>query len=220
MFTSPTKAFAAVKEKPVYVLPMILTLLGVAAITGGYYAKVDIAWLQDQMATAAHMTSEQQQQVASRVTRPILLWGSAISAPIATFIIVLLGTLYYTVAGNLSNVRYSFNQWFAFSWWAGSPQIIAFIPSLLILMLSRSTQISASALQPLSLNELIFHRATGTPGYSLLSALGLVQVATLWLTYVGVRAWSGRSTLFCLIFTLLPTVLIYGVWAFFAFRGS
>ena len=75
-------------------------------------------------------------------------------------------------------------------------------------------------LQPLSLNELVFHRATGTPGYSLLSALGLVQVAALWLTYVGVRVWSGRSTLFCLIFTLLPTVLIYGVWAFFAFRGS
>jgi hypothetical protein len=58
----------------------------------------------------------------------------------------------------------------------------------------------------------------GTPGYNLLSAIGLVQVASAWLTYVGVRAWSGRSVPFSLVFALLPVMLIYGVWALAAFR--
>jgi Yip1-like protein len=216
--TSPTKAFEALKAKPVFALPMFLTLAGVALVTAWYYAKVDIAWLADQTLAAAKMTAEQQQRVAATMTRPVMLWSSTIIAPIGVAIIMTIGSLYLVIAGNITNVRYSFKQWFAFNWWAASPQIVAYIPSLLILALSSSTQMQASTLAPLSLNELVFHRAVGTPGYSLLSSLGLVQVATIWLTYIGVRAWSGRSALFCWIFTLLPTVLIYGVWALFAFR--
>jgi hypothetical protein len=218
LFTSPTKAFTALKEKPAFALPMFLTLAGVAVVTAWYYSKVDIAWLADQTLAAARMTAEQQQRMAAGMTRPVMLWSSTIVAPIAIAIIMTIGSLYFLLAGNITNVRYSFKHWFAFNWWAASPQIIAYIPSLLILALTRTTQLSASTLAPLSLNELVFHRATGTPGYSLLSSLGLVQVVTIWLTYLGVRAWSGRSALFCLVFTLLPTVLIYGVWALFAFR--
>ena len=218
MFTSPSKAFTELKLKPVFALPMWLTLIGTTAMTAWYYSIVDIAWLQDQLLASAKVTAEQQQLIAARLSRPVLLWSSTIAAPLVLLLIITIGSLYFMLAGNITNVRNSFRHWFAFNWWAGSPQIIAFIPSFLILALSHTTQISASALQPLSLNELVFHRAAGTPGYSLLSALGLVQVAALWLTYIGVRVWSGRSTLFCLVFTLLPTVLIYGVWALFAFR--
>jgi hypothetical protein len=73
-------------------------------------------------------------------------------------------------------------------------------------------------MQPLSLNELVFHRTMSQPGYSLLSSLGLVQVVSLWLTYVGIKTWSGRSTTYCLVFTLAPYVVIYGIWALFAFH--
>jgi hypothetical protein len=218
LFTSPSQAFAALKEKPVFALPMWLTLIGTVAITAWYYSKVDIAWMQEQMAIAGNVPAAQREQMAAGISRPILLWGSVIAAPIAIIAITSIGALYFMLAGAITNVRFSFKHWFAFNWWAGSPQIIAFIPSLLILALSSTTQIPQSSLSPLSLNELVFHRAAGTPGYSLLSTLGLVQVAAVWLTYVGLRAWSGRSALFCLIFAILPSVLIYGVWALFAFR--
>jgi hypothetical protein len=218
LFTSPTQAFTELKQKPVFLLPMGLTLIGLVVVTAWYYSKVDIAWLQDQLLTARRIPVTEQQRMASSMTRPVLLWSSTILAPIAVLIIVAISSLYFMLAGSITNVRYSFRHWFAFNWWAGSPQIIAFIPSLLILALSSTTQIHASALQPLSLNELVFHRAVGSPGYSFLSSLGLVQIAVVWLTYIGTRAWSGRSTLFCLVFALLPTALIYGVWALFAFR--
>jgi len=217
LFTSPTQAFTLLKGKPVFALPMWLTLLGTIAVTAWYYSKVDIAWLQDQMAVAAKVPAAQQEQMAARMTRPVLLWGSVIAAPIAVMVITAVGALYFMIAGAITNMRYSFRHWFAFNWWASSPQVIPFIPSLLILAFS-STQIPQSSLQPLSLNELIFHRASGTPGYSLLSSLGLVQVAAVLLTYIGLRVWSGRSALFCTIVAVLPTVLIFGTWALFAFR--
>ena len=35
---------------------------------------------------------------------------------------------------------------------------------------------------------------------------------------VGVRVWSQRSWAFSAIFILLPIVVLYGLWAAFAFR--
>src|SRR3569833_84718 len=213
--TSPIHAFTQLKDKPVFALPMGLTILGTVAVTAWYYSKVDIAWLQDQMTAAARISAAQQAQMATRMSRPVLLWGSVIAAPIAILVITTVVALYFRLVAAVANMRYSYKHWFAFIWWAGSPQIISFIPSLLILAMS-SPQIPQSSLQPLSLNELIFHRTSGAPGYSLLSSLGLVQVATMLLTYVGLRTWSGRSPLFCAIFALSPNVLIFGTWAVFA----
>ena len=125
---------------------------------------------------------------------------------------------FFIVAGNITNVRYSFRHWFAFCWWVATPQILSAIPALLILLLTDTSQLDASALNPLSLNELVFHRGLAEPGYSFLTSIGLIQIAIWWLTVVGVKVWSGRSTLFCTVFALLPSVIIYGLWALVAFR--
>jgi hypothetical protein len=219
LFTSPTRAFTELKQKPVFALPMLLTIIGTMLVTAWYYSRVDIVWFQEQALAAARISAAQQQQVASATIRPILVWGSVIAAPIVLIIVVSISALYFMLAGSLTNVRYSFKHWFAFNWWASSPQIIAYIPSILILALSNTAHKPVSSvLATLSLNELVFHRAMGTTGYSLLSGLGLVQVAAACLTYIGLRAWSGRSVLFCLVMALLPSVLIYGIWALVAFR--
>jgi hypothetical protein len=218
LFTSPSKAFAELKQNPVFALPLSLIILGIICVTAWYYSKVDITWFQDQMIAASRRSAPQQPQLSPEVMRRVLLWGGVIAAPIGLLLIGTISATYFLIAGSITNVRYSFKHWFAFNWWASSPQIIGYLPSLLILALTTTTQIQVSTLQPLSLNELVFHRPMGTPGYNLLSAVGLVQVATLWLCYTGIRAWSGRSVLFSLIFALLPSALIYGVWALFAFR--
>jgi hypothetical protein len=216
LVTSPSRMFAALKEKPLFALPMWLVLVGTAGIIGWYYAIVDIAWMQEQMIAAAQLPPAQ--QAAFQLSRQVILWTSVIATVIVMFIVLTLGTLYFLVAGNITNVRYSFKHWFAFNWWATTPQILGCIPAALILLLSETNQIDASALQPLSLNELFFHKTASQQGYSLLTSLGLLHILIAWLTVVGVRVWSGRSMLFSLVFALLPTVLIYGIWALIAFR--
>jgi len=219
LFTSPTQAFTALKEKPVFALPMVLIVVCAIAATAVYYSKVDIAWLQDQLlAQMRGLNADQQKLVSGRMTRPVLLWTSVISLPIGLTIDMVIDAVYLLVAWQITKVRYSFNHWFAFSWWVSSPQIIGSVVAILIVALSASTQMATGSLQPLSLNSLVFNRSLGEPGYTWLSSIGLIQVASAWLTYIGIKAWSGRSTTFCLIFTLVPIVLIYGVWALFAFR--
>jgi hypothetical protein len=216
LVTSPGKAFAALKESPLFALPMWLLILCTAGTLALYYAGVDIAWMQDQMATQAKLNPDQ--AAAFRISRPVILWGSVIGVVVALMVVQLISALYFLVAGNITNVRYSFRHWFAFSWWVGTPQILGAIPALLILLLTDTSQLDASALNPLSLNELVFHRKLGEPGYSFLTSIGLIHIAVWWLSVVGLKVWSGRSTLFCAVFALLPSVLIYGIWALFAFR--
>jgi hypothetical protein len=68
------------------------------------------------------------------------------------------------------------------------------------------------------LNSLLFHRAVGEPGFTLLSSMNLTQLATLYLAIIGVKIWSSRSWLFAVLFVAVPWVLIYGIWAWFSLR--
>ena len=94
----------------------------------------------------------------------------------------------------------------------------ALIPAAIVLLTASSNQIPQEALQPLSLNQLLFHRQPGEPGYALFSNLNLFQVASLYLGAVGVKTWSGRSWVYAIVLTALPAVVIYGIWALFALR--
>ena len=216
LVTSPSRAFAALKESPVFALPMWGVIIATGGVIALYYLFVDMAWLADQMATQAKLPAEQAANF--KISRGLLLGASLVGVVIALLAIQSVSALYLLIAGNITNVRYSFRHWFAFSWWVSSPQMLGAIPALLILLLGNASQISASALNPLSLNELLFHRGPADPGYNLLTNFGLIHIAIAWLSVLGVRVWSGRSMTFCIVFALLPTVLVYGIWALFAFR--
>ena len=73
-------------------------------------------------------------------------------------------------------------------------------------------------LKPLSLNALFIQKTFDQPGYTLFSNIDLIQMFTLYLTVVGVRAWSSRSWLFSSVFAVLPYALIFGIWAFISLR--
>jgi hypothetical protein len=75
-----------------------------------------------------------------------------------------------------------------------------------------------NVLQPLSLNELVFHLPQGTVAAGLLGALNLTYLLNWALMIIGVRAWSQRSWQFSSIYVLLPWVVIFGLWAVAAFR--
>ena len=87
-----------------------------------------------------------------------------------------------------------------------------------LLATSGNGQIDSSAIQPLSLNELFFHRHMGDGGYQLLVSLSVLQPLAWLLSAIGVQQWSKRPWGFCAVFVLLPVVLIYGAWAWFSLR--
>jgi hypothetical protein len=143
---------------------------------------------------------------------------SAVSIGLFIGLGLLLGSLYYLLAGKVTGVERSFRHWLALSAWTSLPYAAAVIPAALVLLTATSNQIGQDALQPLSLNELFFKREAGEPGFLLLTSLNVWTFITLYLAAVGVKVWSGRTWLFSILFTALPLLVIFGIWALIALR--
>ena len=87
------------------------------------------------------------------------------------------------------------------------------------MLMSDTTQVSPSVLQPLGFNELLLHRPQGSPGQALLDSLSIPAVLSSIL--VDHRRAHLEPALLGFQHDLrapAPVVIMYGIWAFFAFR--
>lgn len=221
----PRKGFADLDARPRFWWPLLVIALLQGALAFWYVMFVDMEWMIDQQlrgsALGANLTDAEISRIAQqRSAQPGVqaTVGGIISA-LAMPLFLLLGALYFLLATKVTGVERSFRHWLALSAWSTLPVMLAgALLAALALLTASSNQVSQQALQPLSLNEIFFHREPGAPGYTLLSTLNLLQVASFYLSAMGLKVWSGRSWTYCIVVVALPYVLIYGIWAFFALR--
>jgi hypothetical protein len=223
--TSPSAAFADLKEKPRFIFPLAVLCVTTAAILFWYYSFVDFDWFKDRLVSAnpsaARMTEQQREQAAkamARMTPNIIMWSSVISVVIMIPAMRAIQAVYFLLAGNVANVRFKFEQWFALSCWTSLPILIATASMAVYLLTAGSNQIGYEETSLLSLNELFFHKTMQDKGFTLWSSLTVLHPWMWWLTVLGVRVWSGRSWLFSSVFVLTPIVLIYAAWAAWAYK--
>jgi hypothetical protein len=131
---------------------------------------------------------------------------------------LLVGAVYYLLAGKIAGVNRSFRHWLALSAWTSLPTVLAVIPAALVLLTATSNQVGQDSLQALSLNELFFKLEPGETGFTLLTNINLFTFVSLYLGAVGVKVWSSRSWLFSIVFSVLPLILIVGIWALYVLR--
>jgi TM2 domain-containing membrane protein YozV len=220
--SQPGKAFDALGEMPRFWFPLLLALACGLVTTYWFYQVVDLPWLLEEQFRAnprtAAMTDEQRTRVLQMMSPAVVKWSAVGSVLVAVLALRLLEAAYFLVAGKVTNVQRSFRHWFALTNWSGVPGLLSTIPAVIMLAMTNNGQVDQGSLNPLSLNELFFHRTMGQPGYSLLAAMSLLQPLGWWLAFVAVRRWSGRSSAYCAGFVLLPFIVIYGCWAVMAFR--
>ena len=217
--TAPSSAFAELRERPRFWFPLLLLVITTVGLVYWYYSVVDIEWLKDQMFANNPTIPEAKRAAAmGMLTRTTLMWTSVVSAFIALPIVLVVSALYWLVAGKIAKLTPDFSHWFAFSCWTSLPVLISTVVAVILLLMSNSPQISLGVTQPLSLNELIFHRPFGSPGQTLLGSLGIPGFLSWVLMIIGIRVWSQRSWLFSVLYVLAPVVVFYGIWAFFSFR--
>ncbi len=222
--TSPSAAFAELRERPRFWLPLLVIIVATILQLVWYYSIVDIEWLKDHMfsgnARVEALPPEAQARMMSTMTQKTFMWSSVISVVIGLPLIFTLLTCYYLLAGKITNVQQTFKQWFSLVAWSGIPTLIGVLTGAVILAThGTNAQVGPSELQVFSLNELFFQRTPTQPGFQLLSSLSLISVWGWVLSVIGVKTWSNRSLVFSSIFVLLPLVVVYGVWALFAFKS-
>jgi len=220
--TSPSSAFAELRERPRYWLPLLAIVITSAFVIGWYYSVVDIEWLKELMFSnnpdIQKMAPEQRAQAMAFVGRNTMLFGSMFGVLIGVPIVYLISALYYFIVAKITKVPLGFKHWFTLVSWAALPGLLSTVAAVIFLLLRDNNQIAPGVLQPLSLNELLFHVPMGARGQTFLEALNIPAILSCVLSIIGVRVFSQRSWQYSTIVALTPVVLLYGIWAFFAFR--
>lgn len=220
----PRKAFAELDARPRFWWPLLVLAIGSAALALWYASVVDLEWLVHQQMSnssfGANMTDDEIARLARQAAgqqgfRAVL--GACANALIIA-LGMLISALYFLLAGKVTGVDRSFRHWFSLACWVSLPTVLALVAGAFVLFTATTSQIPQESLQPLSLNELIFHRRQGESGFYLFSYISALNIVALYLGTVAVKLWSGRTWLFSFLFNALPLIVIVGVWAVFFLR--
>ncbi|MGC3981853.1 MAG: YIP1 family protein [Steroidobacteraceae bacterium] len=223
IFTDPATAFAELRQRPRFWLPLLLIALSSAAVTFWYFKMVDYEWFKDFTINSnpllRNIDEAGRARVAASMGKAPSMWNSLLAVPITLSVMFALQALYYFLAGKVTKLGESYKTWFALMTWSSLPALIGLlIVAVLLASKGLGLQMGYEQLQALSINELILHREPGSPGYGLVSSIGVLSVWVWWLRVIAVRTWSNRSWLFSSLFVLLPVAIFYGGWAAWAFR--
>ncbi len=222
ILTNPQEAFAQLRERPTFLFPILLILVGSIAMLFWYYSIVDVQWLMDQMLSSnprtAAMSDAQKAQAMGRMSPMILKWSSMVGVVVVIGVVYVVTAVYYLLVGKITNVERRFSQWLAVGCWSSLPQVFGIVAALVVLAVHGNPQLPQTDLGVLSINELFTHLKMSDKGFSLFSTLTILHPWVWALNVIGVRTLSERSWAYSTAVAMIPVVLWYGGWAAIAFR--
>jgi uncharacterized membrane protein YkgB len=212
-FYEPEQGFAAIQKKSMAWLPLILMTIPSAALFYWYFQAVDFSWLIEQMlSTNDKMKPEEREMAAKFMTRNTMMYSTVIGTLIMPLIVTLITAVYFTIASKVLGSDIKFSKWFSFSAWISVPALLG-LPLMAFQIMNGGERLMMDELNMLSLNFLIAHVPHTHAWAGWLSTVSIPALWTVFLSYVGLRAWTGRSALSCALVASIPFVLIFGTWA-------
>jgi hypothetical protein len=213
IFTAPSLAFAAIKERPNPWLPLLVLMVSVFLQQFMYMQAVDYPWMMDQqLQQAGNMTEEQRAQTVDAMTQlsPSVM-GSiyGVGGALSVLIIYALIALYYLGVSFATNDKTKYQQWLALIAWCSLPSVLGYIASLVNLQVTDARFLLPTQLNPLSFGSLLGVDSQGASyGETILMALDVTVVWTTVLQILGYQAFTQRSFGFATAVVLGPLALI------------
>jgi len=222
IFTAPSQAFAAIKERPNPWLPLLVLIGAVFIVQFVYMQVVDFPWLMDHQLQqgGGNMTDAQRAQIVDATTRiPPSVLGAiqGASGGLVILIIYALVALYYTGVSFATNDGHKFQQWLALIAWCSLPSVLGYIASLVNLQVVDARFLPAEQLNPLSFGSLLGLNPEGaTIVQRILMSLDITVLWSTVLQILGYQAFTQRSITFSATVVLGPLAVIVLVASLFA----
>lgn len=216
IFTAPSAAFAALKERP-NPWPALLIVLGLyAAVSYLYTQAVDLPWLIDrQLSQGGNLTEEQRSQAvdaALQISPAVYGVIGAVTSPLSILIVYALSALYYTGVSFATNDGVKYGQWFALVAWATMPIVFGLAASFVNLMVSDARFLPQEQLNPLSFGNLLALDGEGAPmSQRILLSLDITTLWSIVLSIIGYQVFTQRSIVRAAVVVLAPLAVIVGI---------
>ncbi|WP_434631253.1 YIP1 family protein [Chromobacterium sp. CV08] len=208
---NPVQAFRQIAARPRSLLPLSLIVAGTALLYLWYYGWVDFAWLRERLLDQLAMPGNREAALKA-VTRPLMLGSSIAGALITLPLSYLLLALYFHGVGKLRGLGIGLRQWYALVVWSSTPALLALLSGAVQILAASAGRLEPSQLDPLSLNQLLFHLDVGHAWAGVLDSVDLGSFWKLALLAIGYKTWSGDRWPVSAAVAWAPAALFYGVW--------
>ena len=221
IFTAPSLAFLAIKERPNPWLPLLVLMTGVFIVQFTYMQAVDYPWMVDQqLQQAGNMTDAQRAQAVDAMTQlPPSVMGSiyGVGGALSVLIIYAVVALYYLGVSFATNDKTKYQQWLALIAWCSLPTVLGYIASLVNLQVTDARFLLPTELNPLSFGSLLNLDPQGaTTVETILMALDVTVFWSVVLQILGYQAFTQRSFTFATAVVLGPLAIIVLIASLFA----
>jgi len=223
IFTAPSEAFAALKERPRVLLPVVVLLIGFSAVSFYFLSHVDMAFFLDNQLRAggSNLTDAQREQaVAAAAKIPPLVYGAigALSS-CAIFVVYFIVASYYTVVSFVTGDGVRLKQWFALVCWCALPQVFGIVAQLVNMLINEPRFMLQDQLDPLAFGNLLSIDRAGAPIVQrILLGIDIIVIWALVLQVLGYQSFTKSSYAKAAAIVLGPLALIVLVGTLLSLR--
>lgn len=217
IFTAPTEALAAIRERPRVSLPLLVLIAGYVIVSFTYMQKVDLGWfMENQLAQNRELTEQAREQAATAAANVSPAFYGTIGAVSTTIFVVLvffLTALYYTMVSFFSHDGVRLKQWFALVCWCALPSALGILAQIVNLAANDARFMLQDAINPLAFGNLLsIERTTATPVVQrILLGIDVTVIWTIALSVIGYQLWTKSSLVKSVAVVLGPLAAIVAV---------
>ncbi len=223
IFTAPSQAFIALKERPRVLLPVLVLLIGFATVSFYFLSHVDMGFFLDNTLRSgnANLTDAQREQaVAAAAKIPPLVYGAlgALSSSLI-FLLIFLVACYYTIVSFVTGDGVKLKQWFALLCWCALPQVLGIIAQLVNMVVNDPRFMLQDQINPLAFGNLLSIDRTGAPIVQrVLLGIDVTAIWTVVLQILGYQSFTKKSLVTSAAVVLGPLALIVVIASLLALR--
>lgn len=217
MLYEPTATFRRLQARPKGWVPLLVLMAASIVLLLWFFSVVDFPWLVDQMLAKVPSAAERE-QAARVMSKNVLQISSLVSSLVMFPLFFAIMATYLLIASKALSHGLTFGKCFALSAWSSVPAILLLPLGAMQIMLSSGGQLGFSELNPVSLNQLVFHYPMANPLSSLMDALSLTSIWGIVLLVIGFETWAQVKRSTAILAVLIPHLVVYGGW--FAFAAS
>jgi hypothetical protein len=218
IFLQPSKVFAELKEKPTFLIPLLIVAALTVALTLLYFTTVDSAWYLDHtlMASGDDMSAAELAQAKQLMpgTRTMGFIGAPVAA-IGMALISVLYAAYFMLAGRITGIDVSFRRGLSLICWASMPMVLGLIGTIASAV-TMSPQTALESLMLTNVDPLLVQLPMDSAWSGLAKGFNLLNLWVWFLLALGWRTWSKSSWVQAAIVALLPSLVFYGGMTTFA----
>jgi hypothetical protein len=223
IFTAPNEAFAALKERPRVLLPVLVLLIGFSAVTAYYLTHVDIGFFVENTLRSSNQNltdAQREQAVAAAMKFPRFVWGAfGVLRASAAFLFFFLVASYFTIVSFVTGDGVRLKQWFALLCWCALPQALGIIAQLVNLVVNDPRFMLADSINPLAFGNLLSVDPLGKPTVQrFLLGIDITAIWTVVLQVLGYQSFTKSSFVKSTAVVLGPIALIVAIGTLLALR--